>query len=595
MPTFTVIVPIYKVEKYIAKCITSILNQTFKDFELICVDDCSPDNSIKIVEELTKDDSRVKLLRQSVNKGVSAARNLGLDNATGKYVMFCDSDDWYEPDCLEVVKREFELRNTTTIWYDSYKYLDKSQRREDRPILRNRRGYLVIQPDNLMWYSDYHWVKAYTRESIEKYHIRFPEGIVFEEGEFYFKYFTYYPRTYIIENCLYNYRIREGSIVTNAQKGIVDIGNIYTVMYHMRDFYIENNLYDKYKGFIAQLLARTIKISVKIAQNRNEVLKLAKKLLDDFGYPKEFEFLKEKTDENKLVSVVVPFYNVEKYIEQCITSIQNQTYSDIEILCIDDCSPDKSIEIVERLAQKDKRIKIIRHDKNKGLGGARNTGLRNATGKYIFFVDSDDWLERECIEKVFRQFERTGYDTIWFKPRVLWESSGEYTDISPMFPYYAHCRQNFVTLDDTNLINFPLYSWNKAYDRQFLLDNDLFWRENVFFEDVEFYFKTSIKSPEIYIIDEQLYVYRRRNDSIISSATREVDKAGDLYFVATEVYKYLKANNLLGKYKNSFQKYTVDAMNMFRRFTDVHKKLLPIIDQFLKDINYPEEYIGVTK
>ena len=94
MPTFSVIIPIYNTSQYLEQCITSVLNQSFDDFELICVDDCSKDNSAEIVNKLKGQDARIKFLQQEHNKGVSAARNWGLDIAIGKYIVFVDSDDW---------------------------------------------------------------------------------------------------------------------------------------------------------------------------------------------------------------------------------------------------------------------------------------------------------------------------------------------------------------------------------------------------------------------------------------------------------------------------------------------------------------------
>ena len=97
------------------------------------------------------------------------------------------------------------------------------------------------------------------------------------------------------------------------------------------------------------------------------------------------------------VSIIVPMYKVEKYLERCLDSLVNQTFQDIEIICVDDGSPDKSGEIAERYAIQDKRIKVI-HKKNAGLGMARITGIEAASGKFIAFVDSDDYLEKTMIQ-----------------------------------------------------------------------------------------------------------------------------------------------------------------------------------------------------
>lgn len=103
-----------------------------------------------------------------------------------------------------------------------------------------------------------------------------------------------------------------------------------------------------------------------------------------------------------LVSIVVPVYNVECYVEECLQSVCSQTYENLEIVCIDDVGSDKSMDIVRLYATKDSRINIVEHEKNKGLAEARNTGLRNLSGDYVFFLDSDDFLSVDAIERLVR-------------------------------------------------------------------------------------------------------------------------------------------------------------------------------------------------
>ena len=105
-----------------------------------------------------------------------------------------------------------------------------------------------------------------------------------------------------------------------------------------------------------------------------------------------------------LVSIIVPVYNVEKYLRKCLDSIVNQTYKNIEVICVDDGSPDNSIDILREYRAKDDRVTIIRQ-KNKGLSGARNTGIKNATGKYIMFIDSDDWVELNMVELMTKKMD----------------------------------------------------------------------------------------------------------------------------------------------------------------------------------------------
>lgn len=104
-----------------------------------------------------------------------------------------------------------------------------------------------------------------------------------------------------------------------------------------------------------------------------------------------------------MISVILPIYHVEEYIKQCVYSLINQTYKDIEIICINDCGLDNSITLVKELQKKDSRIRLINHDENRGLGGARNTGIKAARGEYITFIDSDDYCDKTMLEKLYKQ------------------------------------------------------------------------------------------------------------------------------------------------------------------------------------------------
>ena len=121
-----------------------------------------------------------------------------------------------------------------------------------------------------------------------------------------------------------------------------------------------------------------------------------------------------------LVSVIIPIYNVEEYIEKCVKSIQKQTWKNVEIVCVNDGTPDRSMDIVHRLAEEDGRIKIV-NIKNSGLSMARNIGMQHATGKYICFLDSDDYLALDAIEKLVICSEKNSTDMIFFGAETVFE------------------------------------------------------------------------------------------------------------------------------------------------------------------------------
>ena len=131
------------------------------------------------------------------------------------------------------------------------------------------------------------------------------------------------------------------------------------------------------------------------------------------------------------VSVIIPVYNTEKYLRRCFDSVVNQTLSDIEIICINDCSTDNSLEILQEYASKDKRIKLIDFKVNKGAAIARNIGIDAATGEYIGFVDSDDFVDLDFYEKLYKKAAETGADAV--KGKLFLYDNEKKTDISRCF------------------------------------------------------------------------------------------------------------------------------------------------------------------
>jgi glycosyltransferase involved in cell wall biosynthesis len=210
-------------------------------------------------------------------------------------------------------------------------------------------------------------------------------------------------------------------------------------------------------------------------------------------------------------SVIVPVYNVESYLRQCLDSVIHQDYSNYEVICINDGSTDDSSDILREYEQEDSRIKIIEQT-NRGLSAARNAGIKAATGEYIFFLDSDDWIEPDTL-KILAQ-KQNGEDMICFNGRRFFEdeqteepdkgieeaalSGWDYYNKYALMPRKFH----FVC---TVL---------RIYRREFLLTNNLFFKEGIFHEDNLFtpivcYYAKSVK-----VIPDCLYIYRIRAGSI---------------------------------------------------------------------------------
>lgn len=209
-----------------------------------------------------------------------------------------------------------------------------------------------------------------------------------------------------------------------------------------------------------------------------------------------------------LVSIIVPVYNVEKYLPQCLDSLIGQTLQPIEIICINDCSPDDSIAILNQYAQKDQRIKVISLPENRRQGGARNIGIREATADYIGFVDSDDWVAPTMYERLYETAQRTHADIV-----------------SPLWYFCSYDNQNNKTINGTSLEGISQPERNKKiilngfrlvtsiFRKDLFFENDLFFPEKVLFEDNAIAAALHLSAKNIVQIEDCSYYYRCSNIS----------------------------------------------------------------------------------
>lgn len=236
---------------------------------------------------------------------------------------------------------------------------------------------------------------------------------------------------------------------------------------------------------------------------------------------------------NPDISIIVPMYNVEEFLPRCVESIINQTHKNIEIILIDDESPDRSGEIADEYAKKDERIKVI-HQENKWLGGARNSGLKIATGKYVIFVDSDDYIRSDMCELLYNKIEKDNVDMVFFNMHNVDESGIIIS--TDLFPFDTDKRYNGETVQDTL---YPLiistHSLNSAvtkiYNREFLIKNNLLFDESVrYAEDYVFCLDIFPKLISFSYLNVPLYYYVENMNSIMHKRdSLIVDKFITLY------------------------------------------------------------------
>lgn len=263
------------------------------------------------------------------------------------------------------------------------------------------------------------------------------------------------------------------------------------------------------------------------------------------------------------ISVIIPCYNVEKFLKQCLDSVCGQTLKDIEIICVNDASTDKSLGILKQYAKKDKRIKIIDLQKNSGLSVARNTGIKHATGDFIGFIDSDDWITRDfyeilytnCIKNncgigcgVLRLYENGIYTNLDKHPTIQTE------DKEQIFGYITNGSVC------TKLIKKSLFEGIQFPSGRYYEDNIVL-------------LKLLLKSNKVYFNDLIFYNYRVNPVSIINNPENQQKRVMDDIYILNEINKVSKENR---KYKNIINKTFLKILfmgNEYNKKSEYYKKL----------------------
>lgn len=280
----------------------------------------------------------------------------------------------------------------------------------------------------------------------------------------------------------------------------------------------------------------------------------------------------------KKVSVIVPVYNTAKYLKRCLDSLIMQTLEDIEIIVIEDASKDNANEILKEYEEKyEDKIKVFHNKTNKGIGYNRNFGIKKATGKYISFIDSDDWTNETMYEKMYEKAIKDNLDLVVCKFHKMLEKDDDLIEIEPDFkvPYF----KNTSLKDNPNLLlDINLAPWNKIYKKE-LLENVMF-PEDLKYEDAIVVVKAMARAKKIGMVDERLDYYLVRS----KSETTVMDKrVFDILTITKQMIEELKSHD----YYNDIKEY-VEAMtirNLFRyTLQQKYQKDKKIKDKFINEV-----------
>lgn len=300
-------------------------------------------------------------------------------------------------------------------------------------------------------------------------------------------------------------------------------------------------------------------------------------------------------DVSVAVSVIVPVFNVEQYITQCLNSIVNQLFVNIEIICVYTESTDESWSVLNQFSQKDSRIKIVCRNDG-GLGGARNYGLQYAVGEYVVFVDSDDWIDNHMLSDMYHTAKNNNLDVILCAINSYDDTAGTLIphDWCWDLPFPKNLDNVTFSFSDIATASFvsnvaPVTAWNKMYRRQFLNEENLRFPENLRFEDNPFYYEMMIKAKRIRFTRNRYYYYRKNRKGSLQNLAANDKSIFDIIDILVLINNILRTNSVPSSVQKGFLKYTVAELYWrYRVITEKKRKFLQQIYEKLGDDIYYE-------
>ena len=502
----SIVVPIYNVENYLRQCLDSIQNQTYKKFECIMVNDGSTDNSQQIAEEYLED-SRFKLINQS-HKGLSGARNTGISHIREEstFVAFVDSDDYIYSNFLETLIEHIEddvdiIEGMIEYFHDEIK-VDNVSHNFEKKILITKDDKLRELALNKLRVSVF--PKLFRKSLLTE--VFFPEEWIFEDLAVVPELVSNSKKWIKLPKVIYGYRIRPNSITTKEfSEEKLDVFKIFG----------KYDLFFKDESDVTKLLVEKIKYlhlnyhDIEFVPENNQYKQL---------YKQEKQKLLSKIadyESKALISIIVPIYNVENYLRQCLDSIVSQTYQNFECLLINDGSPDNSADICREYVEKDSRFKYFEKE-NGGVSSARNLGIERSGGAYITFIDSDDWVDSDYLEVLYNALidENADISVSTYKRFHMADNCWYFHSFQRGYEKRVFTNQElideFIALD-----NFDFsyrYVCGKLV-RRYLLDKIAFNEMTTLGEDMELWLKLYLISNKIVYVNRDSYIYRVDNDN----------------------------------------------------------------------------------
>ncbi|NBH82433.1 glycosyltransferase [bacterium C-53] len=632
----SVVMPVYNAEKYLEQTLDCLVNQTMKEMEIICVDDGSTDQSCNILKKYAQIDSRITIYYQK-NSGAGIARNLGIQHATGEYLSILDSDDVFELDMLESAYRKAKIDEVDICVFKMDMFAEEVEKRYPwhLSILKSQLPdfepftYKDISENIFRVFVGWTWDKLFRRQFVIENKLFFQDLRTTNDMFFTYTALVRASKICILNKTLVHQRINlKNSLSATREKSwncfyiallslreeLKKIGiykqverSYINYALHFSIWHLDTltmpafqTLYDKLKNEYFSELGISSK-NKEYFWDKGEYQKYKQIKMMSFEEYREVSGMDARNEKHPFslrkiskcnspkISILIPIYNAEPFLTECLNSIVNQTISDIEIICINYESTDRSLDIVKTFAKDDERIILVDGLRNE-YGKSMNQGLNIATGAFIGIVNSSDYIKLNMYELLYNAAQKEKLDFIVcdFNQFVYKEKNKEYA-FDRKILVNCNLYGRVISPEKTPIIfKYVKNVWGGIYKRSFLVENCIRYNEmpGKYWRDEGFLFQVLCYAERVSFFNQPLYQHREE------SPVPFLYEKASVYWVCEEyqyIYRFLLNSPIFEErfinYYN-LRKYYSYMMN-FNQIADERK--LEFVNRFYEEFKLSYE------
>ena len=573
------IIPVYNAELYLAECLESILQQTFEDFEVICIDDGSSDGSLDILFNFQEKDSRIRILTQD-NQGAGVARNLGISCSMGDYLFFLDADDFFAEDMFCRTVEHAEKTGADIVLFGGNRFDTRKSKLGNFEFLNTS---LLPQkecfskedlPHNLFQLiNPAPWTKLFRRDFVSRNGLLFQALKNSNDVFFTFASLALARSISAIEAPFVHYRVGNSSSTQSGKDS--EPTCVFEAYYALFDHLKRNNLFDELSiTFCKAVISSCTYVleTLKSDEARDKILdELISKKFDALGiWDVADEMLNNGTMAKRAflraaasqyhkrkalaqnegsdvpykivlpyrgpvspdISIIIPVFNTACYVDEAINSILSYENIAVEVVCINDGSSDSSLEILIARGKNDQRVVVVDKE-NGGPSETRNLGLKLAQGRFVLLLDSDDYLKPYSLSTLVNMMDAMSLDTLFFSADTIFDSPDHESSFCNFSNRYQRHNSYEGVFSGPELFE---KMWNNgeyyssacmfAMRRNFLLENNILFVPGILHEDNAFTFTCILASRKSACILDRFYMRRIRSDSIMTTAVSFANSYG---------------------------------------------------------------------